>query len=158
MWEIKPIKEKLRENIVNLIIAAWGSNIIVTKGKIHSVDKLLGYVAIVNDKIEGIITYCIENNECEIVSLDSFIENQGIGASLIDKVIETAKENSCKRVWLITTNDNTKAIRYYQKKGFDLKAIYLNSIQESRKIKSEIPLYGSDNIPILHEIEFEMIL
>ena len=74
----------------------------------------------------------------------------------IDKVIKIANENKCKRIWLITTNDNTKAIRYYQKKGFSIKDIYINSIQESRKIKPEIPLYGFDNIPILHEIEFEL--
>ncbi len=158
MCEITPINEKARNKIVNFIEENWGSTIIVTKGKIHSADKLKGYVFIVNDKIKGLISYCIENNECEIVSLDSLIEHQGIGTNLIDKVIEIAKEHNCKRIWLVTTNDNTKAIRYYQKKGFNIKNIYINSVQESRKIKPEIPLYGFDDIPILHEIEFEIIL
>ncbi|GAE90166.1 acetyltransferase [Acetivibrio straminisolvens JCM 21531] len=59
---------------------------------------------------------------------------------------------------MITTNDNTRAIRYYQKRGFNLCNIYLNSVNEARKIKPQIPLHGYDNIPILHEIEFEMLL
>lgn len=55
-------------------------------------------------------------------------------------------------------NDNAKAIRFYQKRGFIMMGIYINEIQESRKIKPEIPLYGVDNIPILREIEFEKVL
>lgn len=39
-----------------------------------------------------------------------------------------------------------------------MKALHLNAVVKSRKIKPEIPLYGFDNIPILHEIEFEKIL
>ena len=77
---------------------------------------------------------------------------------MIDKVIETAKDNKCKRVWLVTTNDNTKAIRFYQRRNFSMFGLYVNAIQESRRIKPQIPLYGFDNIPILHEIEFEKIL
>jgi RimJ/RimL family protein N-acetyltransferase len=69
-----------------------------------------------------------------------------------------ARLHGCKRVWLITTNDNTHAIRYYQKRGFDLVAIHRNAIDASRKIKPQIPLTGFDGIPILHEIEFEMML
>lgn len=60
----------------------------------------------------------VNNGECEIISLDSLIENQGIGTKLIEKVIETARQHQCKRIWLITTNDNIKAIRYYQRRGF----------------------------------------
>lgn len=74
---------------------------------------------------------------------------------LIDKVIEEAKEHKCKRVWLITTNDNTHAIRFYQRRGFNFRGLYINAIQESRKIKPQIPLLGMDDIPIMHEIEFE---
>jgi len=109
-------------------------------------------------EVKGIITYNIENNECEIVSLDSLCENVGIGSALINQVVNEAKINGCRRVWLITTNDNTHAIRYYQKRGFDMVAIHRNAVKESRKIKPQIPMTGFDGIPILHEIEFEMRL
>jgi acetolactate synthase regulatory subunit len=61
-------------------------------------------------------------------------------------------------VWLITTNDNPSAIRLYQKRGFDIIALHVNAVRESRKIKPEIPLKGYDDIPILYEIEFERML
>ena len=112
----------------------------------------------IDGEVKGIITYNIENNECEIVSLDSLYENVGIGSELINQVVNEANINGYKRVWLITTNDNTHAIRYYQKRGFNMVAIHRNAINESRKIKPQIPITGFDGIPILHEIEFEKML
>ena len=136
----------------------WGSSIIVSRGKVHSFEDLPGFIALENGRIIGLITYSISDDSLEIVSLDSFVKNRGVGTQLINHVIEKAKEFKCKRVLLITTNDNTRAIRYYQKRGFNLCNIYLNAVNEARKIKPQIPLYGYDNIPILHEIEFEMLL
>lgn len=108
--------------------------------------------------IKGVVTYRIENEECEITSLNSFEENRGIGTALIKEVLDVAQKSNCKRVWLITTNDNIEAIRFYQKKGFDLKAVHINAIELSRKLKPSIPLTGMYGIPIKHELEFEMIL
>lgn len=152
------IHEGNRSAVVNAISDNWGSNIIVTKGKIHRAEELPGFLAIEHGNIIGIITYHISEKECEIVSLDSFSENRGTGTLLIKHLISTAREKGCQRVFLITTNDNTRAIRFYQKRGFDLAAIHRNAISESRKIKPQIPLTGFDGIPILHELEFEMIL
>ncbi|MNV93512.1 hypothetical protein D3C71_1882140 [compost metagenome] len=61
-------------------------------------------------------------------------------------------------MWLITSNDNTRAIRFYQKRGLDLKAVHRDAITEARKLKPSIPLIGMDGIPIRHELEFELTL
>ena len=53
-----------------------------------------------------------------------------------------AKENGCKRLWLITTNDNMEALTFYQKRGFSLVAVHVGSLAESRKLKPQIPLVG----------------
>ncbi|UCC16424.1 MAG: hypothetical protein JSU58_08645, partial [Dehalococcoidales bacterium] len=58
----------------------------------------------------------------------------------------------------ITTNDNTHAIRFYQRYGFKIATIYPNSMEEARKIKPEIPFTGNDGIPLRDEIEFEIHL
>jgi len=96
--------------------------------------------------------------ECEIVTLDSVTECRGIGTSLIVAVRKVAFRAGCKRVWLITTNDNVKTIRFYQRRGFVLVAVHRNAIDESRKLKPEIPRFGIDGIPIRDEIEMELIL
>ncbi|NIS38112.1 GNAT family N-acetyltransferase, partial [Candidatus Saccharibacteria bacterium] len=61
---------------------------------------------------------------CEVVTINSRIEKKGIGAALINAVKEKAVSKRCSRLWLITTNDNIEAIRFYQKIGFELAAIY----------------------------------
>ena len=73
-------------------------------------------------------------------------------------VNKIAQAQEFRRVWLITTNDNTPAVRFYQKKGFSLVAVYRNAIEASRKLKPEIPLKGIDGIPIRDEIELELLL
>jgi GNAT superfamily N-acetyltransferase len=135
-----------------------GDPVIVSKGKVHYIENLPGYFVSIGDEIAGVITYDLENNECEIVSLDSKIENKGIGSALLNKVIEKAGKNRCRRVWLITTNDNIRAIRFYQKRNFDMAAFYRNEVEKERKIKPGIPMFGTDGIPVKHEIEFELLL
>lgn len=121
--------------------------------------KLDGFIALRNNEIIGLITYMVEANECEICSLNSFIENKGIGTALINKVKEYAKKNSCSRIKLITTNDNIRGLEFYQKRGFTFSNLFKNSIEEySRKLKPQIPLYADNGLPIRDEIELEMII
>jgi GNAT superfamily N-acetyltransferase len=153
--EITEISGVDRSLISDFITRHWGSSFSVSKGKMYSIVDLPGFVCIQDGKITGLITYNMVKKDCEIVTLNSEIENEGLGTQLINKVINVAKRNRCKRVWLITTNDNVNAIRFYQKRGFDWIGFYRDAINESRKLKSEIPWYGNDGIPIRHEIEFE---
>ena len=156
--EFEEISLSNRDVVINIIVDAWGSSLIISKGKVHNVETLPGFVALVNGEVKGATTYHIENDECEIVSLDSLLENKGIGSSLINRVIEIAKVKGCKRVWLITSNDNTSAMRFYQKKNFDMVSVRRDAITEARLNKPQIPLKGFDNIPIRHEIEFELLI
>jgi ribosomal protein S18 acetylase RimI-like enzyme len=155
---IEQIGEAARDEVRRLVIERWGSTLMLSRGVAHAVDQLPGLLAKRDGKIQGLITFQIQSNECEIVSLDSLAENQGVGSALLDSLIGVAKAAGCLRIWLITTNDNTAAIRFYQKRGFSLNALYLNAIEASRRIKPEIPVYGVDGIPILHELEFELNL
>jgi hypothetical protein len=55
-------------------------------------------------------------------------------------------------------DDNLPALRFYQKRGFDMSRLFCNAVDLSRKLKPEIPLFGIDGIPLKHEIELEMNL
>jgi len=109
-------------------------------------------------KLVGLVTYRVEGNECEITTMNSLIERKGIGTALVDAVKSVAVKAGCKRIWLVTTNDNTEALRFWQKRGFNFKAVYPNAVEDSRKLKPEIPKIGDHGIPIKDEIEMEMIL
>lgn len=117
-----------------------------------------GIFAMENEQIIGLITYILYDDTLEITSLDSLHENRGLGTELINKVIDIARKRNLRRIVLITTNDNIRAIHFYQRRGFDMACLYRNALDISRKLKPEIPLTGEDDIPLKHEIEFEMIL
>ena len=106
----------------------------------------------------GLITYHIEQESCEIVTLNSVQGSMGVGTALIDVVRYVARYSGCRRLWLVTTNDNLNALRFYQKRGFVLVAVHRNALEVSRKLKPEIPLVGMDGIPLRDEIELEMIV
>ena len=156
--EIINISPENRKRINDFIRSQWFSTDMVVRGEVFDMTILDGFVAVESEKIIGLVTYEIISNECEIMSLDSLKEEQGIGTALVNRVIEVATKEKCIKIKLITTNDNINAIRFYQKRGFDMVHIYHNALEIARKIKPSIPMIGEFNIPIKHEIEFEMNL
>jgi GNAT superfamily N-acetyltransferase len=142
----------------SVLSESWGSAILVTRGRIYKADELPGFIAVQKGNPAGLITYCLNDKECEITTMNSLVEGKGIGSALVEAVKSVAVASKCKRLWLITTNDNTKALRFWQKRGFIFKAIYPGAVEKWRLLKPEIPLKGDDGIPIRDEIELEMIL
>ena len=157
-YDIVKISEKYREKVNNILREEWESTNIMIRGQIIDGTKLDGFLAISDNEIVGVITYLIKDNECEICSLNSFIENKGIGSSLIEKVKFVAKENNCSRLKLVTTNDNIRGIEFYQRRGFNFANLYKDSISKARLLKPEIPMFADNGLPIRDEIEFEIIL
>jgi GNAT superfamily N-acetyltransferase len=137
---------------------AWGSEIVIAHGEIYKPAELKGFIAEIDREKVGLITYQIKDGACEIVTLNALKPNLGIGSALIKHTADFAKQNGCSKLWLITTNDNTRALRFYQMLGFCLSALRTGAIMGYRKIKPEIPLTGEDGIPIRDEIELEMNL
>jgi len=144
--------------VTQIWIKDWGDNFIISKGKKYYTQDVSGYIACINDTKVGLITYVIDNSTCEIISLNSFSENAGIGSQLLEKVVEHAKKELCNSIILVTSNDNLNALRFYQKREFRIKSIKTGVIDQYRKIKPSIPETGNWGIPIRDEIELEKVL
>lgn len=136
----------------------WDGEFVVAHGTIFRPENVSGFIALDDNTWIGLVTYTFLETDCEIVSLDSLRENEGIGTALIGKVVEEAKVNQCLRVHLTTTNDNLRALGFYQKRGFHLAALHPNAVEEARGLKPGIPLIGENHIPLRDEIELEMML
>lgn len=156
--EFLPITQENRIQVNDFIEKHWLSTTMVIRGDLVDMTLVDGYTAVENGQILGLITYRFDGDTCEITSLDSLCENQGIGTSLIEMVKKEALRHHCQKLKLVTTNDNTRAIRFYQKQGFDMVKLYHNSIAQARILKPSIPDTGNDGIPIRHELEFQMML
>jgi ribosomal protein S18 acetylase RimI-like enzyme len=157
-FQIRPIGKSDKTRATALLTEHWGSARIVSRGRIHQADELPGFAAIEKNKPAGLITCNIIGHECEITTLNSLTKGEGAGSALVEAVKKTAIQNGCKRLWLITTNDNTHALHFWQRRGFRTAAIYINAVEKSRLLKPEIPLIGDDGIPIRDEIELELML
>jgi ribosomal protein S18 acetylase RimI-like enzyme len=136
----------------------WGSAVVVTRGRVHDAPRLPGFVALRNRKPAGLATYRIDGMECELVTLDSLEPRLGIGTALVEAVAGEARASGCSRLWLVTTNDNLAAVRFYQGLGFHIAAIHLDALDVSRRLKPEIPSTGIDGIPLTDEIELDLSL
>lgn len=144
--------------ITGILLENWASNIVVTRGISYEADHLPGFIAERNNVRVGLLTYNINNDELEIITLNAIEEGKGVGTALVERIEALAKERKCRRIWLITTNDNVDALRFYQKRGYEIKSIHRYAIEESRKIKPQLPFVGKYGIPIRDEIEMEKII
>ena len=65
----------------------------------------------------------------------------------------------CTRLWLITTNDNLRALALYQRWGMEIVAFHRHAVTKARRdLKPSIPERGAQGIPIAHELELELRL
>ena len=155
---VEKITDQNRDRINNFIKSHWYTTEMIIRGKVIDMTTVDGIFVLDDETIIGLITYIIRNETLEIISLDSLREKQGLGTMLIKTVVQEAEKSGCNRIVVITTNDNINAIRFYQKRGFDMVHLYHNALDISRKLKPEIPLTGENSIPLQHEIEFEMLI
>jgi ribosomal protein S18 acetylase RimI-like enzyme len=92
------------------------------------------------------------------VALATNYRGAGAGTTLLEAVIDRARQEGWTRLWLITSNDNTDAMRLYQRTGWDWVGFRRDGITRARSMKPEIPETGNHGIPLRHEIEFEFPL
>ncbi|WGG46575.1 GNAT family N-acetyltransferase [Rossellomorea sp. DA94] len=153
---IVSLEELPQEKVTDFFHQHWGSPKMVISSGVYNCAALDGFAVLNKDnRITGLITYVLKGAECEIISLDSLEEKKGIGTSLMKEVERVAAENGCRRITLITTNDNLPALKFYQKRGYRISTIHRDAVEKARRIKPEIPMIGNDGIPIRDEIELE---
>ncbi len=136
----------------------YGGPTVVSRGHELCPLELSGLVAMENGEMIGAVTWNLVGDQFEVATLDSWRENRGVATALLAAALDVAKQSGAHRAWLITSNDNIRAIRFYQKRGWDLVAVHRNAAVDARKIKPSIPEIGDDGIPVRHEIEFELRL
>jgi ribosomal protein S18 acetylase RimI-like enzyme len=82
----------------------------------------------------------------------------GTGTALLQAAVRAATAAGCARVWLITTNDNLTALRFYQRRGFRLVAVHAGAVEAARGQKPSIPTSGEHGISLRDELQLELPL
>lgn len=144
-----------RDELARFIERHWNAQMVMSKGQVYYPHKQPGFIERRNKQIVGVLTYHIHTaaeREMEVLTLNSTLEGHGIGSALMLQAIGKARELGCRRIWMTTTNDNLRAIGFYQRLGFRMVAINLGAVDEARRTKKGIPLIGERGIPIHDEI------
>jgi ribosomal protein S18 acetylase RimI-like enzyme len=110
-------------------------------------------------ELTGVATYVVDGEDCELLTLHAATRLTGIGSALLTSVQDIARDAGCRRLWVVTTNDNVQALRFYQRRGFRLARIRVGAVDRSREtLKPEIPWTGAHGIPLRDELELEMTI
>ena len=155
---VRPKRDNDAAALAKIWTERYGATSIVSRGRKHDALMLPGLVAAEDLEIQGALTFRRDGGEIEVVTLDSLVMGQGVGTALLEAMATHARNEGAKRLWLVTSNDNLRAVRFYQRRGWDMVTLHRDAITEARKSKPEIPELGDYNIPIRHEIEFELVL
>jgi GNAT superfamily N-acetyltransferase len=154
---VRPIEERDRGWIGEALEAHLGGRRQARRGRVDDVSILPGFIAEEDGRPVGLVTLRFENDEMEVAALLAIDQWRGVGTALLEAASREAERAGCRRAWLITTNDNVDAIRFYQRRGWDWVALHRDAVAESRRrLKPEIGEIGSYGIPIRHELEFEL--
>ncbi len=157
---IRPVRDDEQHELERVVRERWGSPRIVSSGTAHPIESLPCLVATneLGDWL-GLAAYRFAAGACELVLLEALVCGRGTGTALLDAVVALAREAGSRRLWLVTTNDNTDALRFYQRRGLRLVQLRAGAVTQAREqLKPEIPLLGENGIPIRDELELELVL
>ena len=157
MRRIRPIADADRPRLTAVLTRSWGSTRMATRGRLIDVSTMPGYVADDGDEWLGYVTYEIVDDAMEVLILEALAEHQGVASALLAACVRDAQAAGARRMWLITTNDNLTALRFYQRRGFVMVALHMGAINDARMVlKPEIPMTGEHEIPLRDELELEL--
>ena len=146
--------ETYRSLVVRDVEEEWAGPLVVTRGQVYDTWHCPGLIAVDEGELIGYLLYLPKNEEWEILVLHALEKNRGIGTALVDALSEKVKKTGGKKLSVVTTNDNIPAIRFYQRRGFSLGEVGFNALEETRKIKPNVPEIGLEGIRLSHELVF----
>ena len=156
--DIRALAAGDRDWVEQLVVERWGAPLVVGRGRAWNPVELPGFAAFDGERCVGLVTYEIDGEACEIVTIDALVEGAGIGTALLEAVERAAREQGCARVQLVTTNNNLRALAFYLKRGFRLVRLVPDALVESRKLKPSISEVDEHGLPIRDELHLELPL
>jgi GNAT superfamily N-acetyltransferase len=153
--EIRPIGDGDRAAVDALAVRFWGETRVVALNGVIETSGLPGAVAVLNGAVAGAATWRREGDALRIVTIASVREGIGIGRELLGAAEREARATGAARIVLATTNDNLRALGFYQRNGFVLLAVHPGAVDRMRAIKPTIPEVADNGIPIRDQLDLE---
>lgn len=153
----RPTEENDRSWMRGFMRKWWGSeSVVVWKTKYKPAEKDV-YIALLNGEEVGLVILRYDAALNEIINLTVSDTHPQVGRQLILSAVENAKKHNSERIIVMTTNDITNTLRFYQNIRFRLQELRVDIVKESRKMKPQISMVDNRHISIQDEIELEMV-
>jgi uncharacterized protein YhfF/GNAT superfamily N-acetyltransferase len=144
---------------VDAFLAARHSDAVARLGELVDARRHPALIAEVDGELAGVLTWVLRGRSMEVLTLHAARQWAGVGTALVSAGLRVAEASGARRLWLITTNDNVDALRFYQRRGFRLARAHVGAVDRSRAaLKSSIPETGDHGIPLRDELELEMAI
>jgi ribosomal protein S18 acetylase RimI-like enzyme len=156
--QVRPLLGPDRDWLRMTLKERWGDEPFVGRGRVRRLDDLAAFVALQGNERVGVATYVVEGTTAELVTLDALRPGARVGRLLVEAVIVEARRRGARRLLVMTTNDNTHALRFYQRAGFRLVELRAGAVHEARALKPPSPDIGRDGIPIRDELDLVRLL
>ena len=150
--DLRQLHDRDRAWFRDLIGREWGLPVVSISG-VHDPSGYTGFVAWDGDDRVGVVTYRFDGAGCEVITLNAVTPGHGVGTALL-AAARTVADARSQRLWLITTNENIRAIAFYQRQGMDMVALHRNFVDVVRRHKPGVDKSTTDGIPFKHAIEF----
>jgi ribosomal protein S18 acetylase RimI-like enzyme len=159
--EVRPATAADAPYIERSLTEAFAGTMALAHGELIDCLALPAVVAFEAGEPVGLLTYRVSGqgagSDWEVVSLAAERPGIGVGSALLEWIRATGAGAGAKRIWLVTTNDNVHALRFYQRRGYDLVGLHRDAVTRGRSLKPSIPL-ELNGIPLRHELELELRL
>jgi GNAT superfamily N-acetyltransferase len=145
--------------VLQAFLESFHTRWVARRGELVDASRHPSLLAMADGELAGVATYVMQDGECELLTLHARSQRSGTGRALVGALVDVARQAGCTRLWVVTTNDNLDALRFYQRRGFRLAQLRPGAVTESRRtLKPEIPEYGDYGIELRDELELEMDL
>ncbi len=156
--KIRKINSKEQTWLKETMTREWGGEPLLIRGVKFYPSSMESLIAVEGEKIMGFMTYEIRSPICEIIAFEVYEKFNGLGTLMLEEMKKFAQSQNCTKLYLMTTNDNLDALRFYQKRGFQISGIHLDSVKNSRKLKPTISEFGDYGIAVRDEIDLEQLI
>ena len=107
--------------------------------------ELPGLVAEVGGSPVGLLTYQVEGDQMEALTMHAQASGHGAGSALLAAAVVEARHAKARRLWLVTTNDNLSAIRFYLRRGMHVARVHEGAVDRDRQLKPEMARVNGEN-------------
>ncbi len=105
--------------------------------------------------VQGVVAWAIDGEAAEIVSIEAFQLGTHVGGRLLDGAETELRRRGVRRVTIVTTNDNLRALAFYVRRGYRLVAVHPDAMDLVREKKPRLPQVGNEGIPLRDMWELE---